>query len=497
MRFLDNAFAFIHRIKQRYAAAKDYPFANFPSGRLVSDENREIADSWSAVTGRTQQLVRDFPPFASATNNLVAYRAGSGFRFQSMAKLPDGSPDRVGARAIEEAFSAWSQSCDSAGVMSFPEMQQLWVRQQLESGDSLFQKIVTPEGRLKLRALSASNLSSGLAKTKNPVFMGIEYDRDTMARINYWFSPVNPVDDMGGMMSTEPVAIPAERILHGFDSRSPDQMRGISPFASAILLCSMVRDFMQAELATQQIHSKFTAFVTTPSVGPGGQWNKADADALMKGYSEQIKYGTMEFLRPGQTVTLSNTQRSAGAVKDFIEIVLRMVGATTGCPYQLVAENYIGLNYTVTRSSMNSFKQRLKVSHSSMETRLLRPVFEEWLDMEVMSGRLSLPHYYSRRESYLRHRWIAPGMESVDPMKDVKAAQLAVKSGFMSPQEFIMESGRDPDMVIDELREWKQQLKDQGMEELWNQALELDNIMSEDNPDDNGDDNAAKKPKAE
>jgi len=492
MKLLDHAFSWVHKIKQRYAAAKDYSFANFPSGRLVTDENREIADSWTAVTGRTQQLVRDFPPFASAVSNLIAYRAGSGFRFQSMARLPDGSPDRAGSRAIEEAFALWSQSADAAGVMSFPELQQLWVRQQLETGDALFQRIITPEGRLKLKPLNAANLSSGMAKTKNPVFMGIEYDRDTMKRINYWFMPVNTADEMGGYASTTPVAIPADRILHGFDSKSPDQMRGISPFASAILLCSMVKDFMQAELSTQQIHSKFTAFVTTPSVGAGGQWNKADTDALMKGYSEQIKYGTMEFLRPGQTVTLSNVQRSAAAVKDFIEIVLRMVGATTGCPYQLVAENYIGLNYTVTRSSMNSFKQRLKTNHSSMESRLLRPVFEEWLDMEVMSGRLNLPHYYSRRESYLRHRWIAPGMESVDPLKDVKAAQLAVKSGFMSPQEFIMESGRDPDMVIDELREWKQQLKDSDIEELWNQALELDSIQDETNSDTGEDDAPAK-----
>ena len=462
---------FFAKISQRYAAAKDYPFAHFPSGRGYTDENREVADSWTAVTGRTQQLVRDFPPFASAVNNLVAYQAGDGFRFQSLARLPDGTPDRDSAQQIEEAFIAWQHDCDESGTLSFMEMQQLWRRQILETGDAIIRKYVNDRGRLKLKVMNPASLGFGLSRTNNPVFMGIEYDQATMKRLRYWFFPTSSTASALEQFQTDATSIPADEILHGFDTKSPDQMRGISPFASAILLCSMARDYMQAELATQQIHSKFTAFVTTPSVGQGSQWDKAEYDRVMKGYSEQIKYGTMEFLRPGQTITLNNVQRSATGVKDFLEMVLRMVAASSGCTYQMVAENYTGLNYTVTKSSMNSFKQRLKVVHSSTITRLLRPTFVQWLDLEHLSGRMNLPYYWSRRSSYLRHKWIPPGIESVDPMKDAQAAQVMIEAGLMSPQEAIMSQGRDPDMVISELAEWKQQLKEAKITELWMAGL--------------------------
>lgn len=60
-------------------------------------------------------------------------------------------------------------------------------------------------------------------------------------------------------------------------------------------------------------------------------------------------------------------------------------------------------------------------------------------------------------------KWIAPGMESPDPLKEINAFRAEVALGVRSPQEIAARRGRDYDEVVDEIAEAKTKAESKGL----------------------------------
>ena len=88
-----------------------------------ADFNQLLGMDSGRMRARVRDLVRNFPPFARAVNAMVAFTVGSGARFQSLATLPDGSPDIPTRKRIEDRFRAWMEHADVAGRLHFYEIQ--------------------------------------------------------------------------------------------------------------------------------------------------------------------------------------------------------------------------------------------------------------------------------------------------------------------------------------------------------------------------------------
>ena len=68
---------------------------------------------------------------------------------------------------------------------------------------------------------------------------------------------------------------------------------------------------------------------------------------------------------------------------------------------------------------------------------LLRPVYRRWLTIEILSGRIDAP----LDESTLRHRWIAPRQEYLDPLKGFRKRRDHAGNGLTSRREACAELG--------------------------------------------------------
>jgi len=75
-------------------------------------------------------------------------------------------------------------------------------------------------------------------------------------------------------------------------------------------------------------------------------------------------------------------------------------------------------------------------------------VFEEWMDMAVLSGELSLPGYETNPDRYRASKWVPRSWEWVDPQKEVAAYKTAVRCGFKTLGQVISEQGGDLDDVL-------------------------------------------------
>jgi capsid protein len=79
---------------------------------------------------------------------------------------------------------------------------------------------------------------------------------------------------------------------------------------------------------------------------------------------------------------------------------------------------------------------------------LLDPLWTRWCEAAMDAGILP------RRPGGYPVEWIMPANEPIDPMKDMQADILAVRSGRMTWPQFVGAWGIDPDVQLDEIGAW-------------------------------------------
>lgn len=460
-------------IKRKYAGAKQSAQTGILP-QVAQTQNTETRESWQPLVARTAQLVRDYPIFTSAINNYEAFVIGGGLRYQAAVTGEDGKPDDKINRLIESSFNTYAESkfFDYGERLTFYDAQGLAVRQQMETGDFLFRKVMRSgrinkrkmPSRLSWSAIDAVTLVDGTPSGDNHMIAGVEVNTMSGAARKYHVSQ-SPDEFFTG--ASDVIAYDARSIIHGFKTLRPGQVRGVTPFASAILLAYHMQDYMHAEITAQKANAKFLAFVTAVPGKRGSMNNVTNKTEFLNKFTDALEYASMQFLEQGETVTMNNTTRSTQGLQDFSGMIQRWTAAAVTLPVEVLSQDYRDLNYTTLRAARNDFKQNLKPVWRRFIAQFCRPVFDEWLRVEFASGNIDLPGYAKDPQRYHRGFFIPEGIEQVDPVKETAAMALNVRNGFMSPQEAIMARGKDPDRVLEELELWKNKLEEKGLEFIW------------------------------
>lgn len=482
--FDDFSYIFHSVTNRKYAAAKASHTTGIPwHGK--STQNDEHETSWDVVVERTSGLIRDFPVFAGAVASREAFVIAGGIKPQVLVEGKDGRINKELSQKIEESFMKWASDpdkCSTDGRLNFWQMQALSERQECEFGECLFIENIDKKGNYTLAPAEPTTLSDhGLfhtAKTKNGnvLWRGVEYNQRSGRIKAYHFADASDANSY----SDKVTRVDADRVIHSFKTLRPGQLRGMSAFASAILSAYSLRDYETAEMDAQKMASKWMAFVTAPTSGnfSNNFSGKIEENEVYGSYVEALDNATIQYLKGGESVTMNTAQRTAGAFNDFNEIVIRRLSATTQLPYELLSQNYSGLNFTTLRAVRNDFKQALRPIWERKISHICQRVFERWLKMEVLSGKLSLPGYFSNPEKYEKVSWITPALENIDPLKEFQADLLKVRAGAKSMQEVIKEMGGDPEKTLKDLVTWKEQLDeaDLVLPELASQDVSITNF---------------------
>jgi lambda family phage portal protein len=431
--------------------------------------NHVIGDSSVNVRARVRQLVRDFPYLHNAVNRIVDYTVGSGIMFQSKVRSPDDKLDKKSIRKVEDAFKFWADEADVAGKLHFYEMMALGKRQDVESGEFVLVKRFRPrENRYIpycLQAYEADWLTTrndtGMYHGPQPVeiYQGIEYRKSTGRVIAYHF---DDPDSWG-----KPVRVKAENVIHGFQTLRPGQLRGISPFTSGLLLAHDLQDYMEAEIDAAKMAAKYLAFVKSSS--PAGRQLGLETvtnDDGEQEYIEEMENAIIEYLNPDEDITIASNPRPGGTFPPMVRLLLCMLAATTGIPYEILSMDYQQLNYSTSRTSRNDFLHALKPVVARHIRQWCQPASVPFFDYAVLSGKLDLPGYFTNPHMYRRSEWQGPGMESIDPLRESKAWIDSTKSNLRSPQEAIRARGKDPEEVLREIQEFRAWEKEMGIEPM-------------------------------
>ena len=466
---------------KRYAASKTTRLGEKWSP-VTRDINTIVNSQSATIRARVQQLCRDFPYFKRGCDVVVNYTVGKGVSYQPRIKSPGGKLVKKLNQQLEDAWLYWGDEVDLAGKQHYHDMERLAKRQDIEGGEFLC--VLTRDNSanrflpVALRLFEGDWLTSSNAKTEGDValwdaasgisplsgtgravFNGIEYEIASGKVLAYHLA------DPGSYKN--PVRVPAQYVAHGHEVMRPNQMRGISPFATAILIAHSIHELMGSELDKAQMASKWLAFITTPN--PGGfqalrGTNSVTRDDGSAKKIEEIDNAAHEYLRPGEDVKFATPNLPGSNFEAFIKLVLRMVAITIGVSYDILSGDYSDLSYTTQRGSRNDMIEAFEPVRGRHIFQFSKKVQHWFLDAAYLTGKIQMPDYIENPGRYMRAYWQPAGHRMLDPLRESKANSNDLKSLLRSPQEICRERGRDFEDVLSDIAEAKAQAKGLGID---------------------------------
>ena len=435
-----------------------YKAADGVDGWSVVDDidiNAILSADAQAIRLHVRDLVRNFPYFARAVDILSIYIVGSGIVPQS--QVPQNSPYN---KAIEDYLSEWMKRADVSRSLHFYEMQELCIRQLCESGEYLFIEHFDRNGDYSIQAVESDWLVSDSYDkgSSGTVFQnGIGIDISTGKKLTYRFQTPYYWDKTDGYTFD----VPADRVIHGFKTLRPGQLRGISPFVAGVTLAKQLAEYIGAEVNAAKLAARFLAMVETPDPlsRQAGMSNDYDGDKL-----DYIEEAIIEYLRPGEKITFAKADRPGDAFTPFIKFCCQIFAVITGVPYELISGTYEDLNYSTARVTRNDFTHFLRPHIDHLIRNFCQPVIVKALDAGVMSGKLDIPDYFTHRTEYTRFTWQYPGTDSVDPLKESKAHREDMAAYTRSPIEIAAARGRDFGEILQEFKKAQDMAKEYGLD---------------------------------
>jgi len=335
----------------------------------------------------------------------------------------------------------------------------------LEGGEALVRlRYRRPEDglpvALQLQVLESEHLPVTLntqAENGNVIRAGIEFD-SLGRRVAYRLYRSHPEDGvfapMSGAGGLQTVRVKADEILHLFRPLRPGQIRGEPWLARALVKLQELDQYDDAELVRKKTAAMFAGFITR--LGP--------EDNLMgEGVADQngvalagLEPGTLQILEPGEDVRFSQPADVGGSYSDFLRMQFRAVAAAMGVTYEQLTGDLTQVNYSSIRAGLLEFRRRVEaLQRGVLVHQLCRPIWQAWMAQAVLEGALLMPGFArggpARRRAFLPCKWIPQGWQWVDPEKEFKALQLAIRSGLMSRSEAISSFGYDAEDVDREI----------------------------------------------
>ncbi|MBU2701679.1 lambda family phage portal protein [Sporomusaceae bacterium BoRhaA] len=411
------------------------------------------------IKARARSLENNSDMAESAIGSIVRNSVGTGISPQ--ARTPD---DKIN-KTLESLWKTWTkqENCDITGQQTFYEIQAMLLRRKVVDGESLVRKVYDKKARipLKLQVIKPDLLDSYLLtapKTNRIIRSGIELD-DYLKPVAYWIQRKSP----DGYITYQSDRVPADQILHLWNKKHSDQIRGISELATSIKRIKDTDDYMTAETIAAKIAACFSIFVTKnmPTSGPVPGRTAKDKEGKPL---ESIRPGMIAHLRPGETITTANPSRSITSAKDFVKVQQQLCGAGLGLSYELVSRDFSNANFSSARQGHLEDRRTFLPIQGYMIAHCCLPIWEAFVEAVVLAGLVKIPDYWTNKETYTASDWITPGWEWIDPQKEANADVTLMKNGGMTLAQWCAGRGYD----------WETQLKEMAKEKKYAESLGLD-----------------------
>lgn len=423
-------------------------FAAATSSRLVMDwivaglsADAAVQPSLATLRDRSRDLERNNEwarGYLRTLENNTIGEAGIGLQLRIKDPVT-GRMDEIANSKIEDAWWNFRKVGNFTidGTLSGIEAEKLIVRTIARDGEILVRKIVTDKG-LRLQLIEPDLLDHTytiVANNGNSIRLGVESDANRKV-VAYHLLGAHPGDSGFQATSQKRVRVPAAEIMHLFVSDRPGQSRGVPWLAASMKAMKMLAGYAEAELVAARTGAAKMGFFTKQA--PDGWTGESDSDGNL---TMDASPGTIEELPIGVDFKAWSNDHPNAGFGDFVKYNLRGIATSLGISYNTLSSDLEGVNYSSIRAGLLEEREVWKSIQRFLIEHFEQPLFEEWLVVELLSGRLGLPYeklWKFNVPEFQGRRW-----PWVDPLKDMEANILAIRSGQTSLRKVISQAGGD------------------------------------------------------
>lgn len=421
------------------------------------NQSAEQTDRYSrdVVRARARDLERNSDLMTSTISPFIRNIVGKGLILQAETESAELNKE------IEKLWKVWTKkrNCDVTGTQSLNQMLRMAVRRKKVDGGILFVKRYTKSGILpfKLQIFEVDELDASQVAPKHQgdrVVGGIEYDRYN-APVGYWIRQYT----LDGMSISEPVFLKADDVIFYFSKRRPSQLREMSDMSQAVTRVRDTNEYMNAVAVKQRIEACFGIAVKRNN--PTGTIGRAPTyNGPVQTYAgKTVSPGMILEMNPGEEIQAINPQGQASDAASFVKLLQRLIGAGQGISYEATSRDMSQTNYSSARQGLIEDSMTF-AEEDELLLDILDEIYETFLISAVLSGALTIPGFWERKEDYFKHRFDKPPKPWIDPSKEAAATKIALQTGQKTFKQIAAENGSDWQKQIDDICEVLQYAKD-------------------------------------
>lgn len=424
-----------------------------------SDFENTASPDRDTMRARARWLHENNAIMANIDATIVRNSVGNGFTFQS----------KSGKENIDKQIeSLWAEfikpkNCDVTGRQHFGGIQQLILSQRMCDGEIVIKKHLSKNKsnpfQIQLIEADRFDTSYRVRVDNSNVLNSVDgIELDTMgAPQNYVFRD--------GLMSN--VKVPASEVIHYFKmGNRATQYRGLSEYKQSIVDLRNFAGYQTSTLKSARARSSVAYAIETNNV------QGHMAAMLQSGSSKDsdpiydINGVMVQYLNQGEKLHQYDPAVKGAEYGEFVRACVRLIATARQISYELAFRDYSQVNFSSARASFIQDHKRFSNEQWHMVTYVLNPLFESWLDANVMAGNikgLGVSAYFINKSDFCQPRWVAPAREWVDPLKDINAIQKEIDMGITTIEEVAAARGKDLEDVIASRVKINKMLKDAGI----------------------------------
>ncbi len=242
--------------------------------------------------------------------------------------------------------------------------------------------------------------------------------------------------------------VPARHVFHfGYFERF-DQVRGISPLASAL---NTLRDTYEAfdyTLARLKVEQLFGLVITSnneDTLGEVSSLTDASGNVEAPGYEVDFGGGPIKLeLDPGDDAKFIGADNPSGNAQAFTQSMIALALKSIDLPFCLYSEDFT--NYSGSRLALIQYMHAAEIRRQ--DVRELYDDLTRWR-IRIALDRGELPRL-PRGQKYA-WEWVAKGIPWIDPAKEIDGDLRAIAGGLYTRTQALREQGRDFEQVAAEL----------------------------------------------
>jgi len=452
-----------------YEAAQKNPYHRKPGQQGSADKSMDHARGnirdWARWLDENHDLA------IGILDNLVNKTVGAGIQVMPMVL------DRKSNRALRELnreinflWRDWIRNPEVTHELNFAAVQRLSARTLYRDGEILAQHVLGNTGRVvhagkipySVELIEGDFLPFDFNDSKRNITHGVEKTAWNRPRAYHLFKTV-PDNRLSAILrpdSTDLKRVPAERMIHAKFTRRINQTRGVSVFHGVAHRLDDIKDYEESERIAARIGASFAAYIQKGTDFDPQSAYAADGVTMRANRTMEMKGGMIfDDLLPGESVGTIDTNRPNTSLMDYRNSQMKAIAAGTGTQYSSISRNYDG-TYSAQRQELVESMASYAAMREYLVYAIFQPIYEQFIVASVLSNNLQIPGGLELSDLFSAG-WIAPPQPWIDPAKEAAADEKAVQNHFIPWSQVVLQrTGRDPMIVLEQIREEQELLKD-------------------------------------